>query len=93
MEAHALAASLQRSREQLRAELFSTEDPQGLMEGLMPRSAVMSFLLAPERRGLVLTVLGAAFAMAGRGGGLALGQVGLGRLLWSVLGMALRRRR
>jgi hypothetical protein len=92
MEAHALAASLQRSREQLRAELFSTDGPQGLIGGLVPRSAVMNFLLAPGRQGLVLAVLGALFAMAGRGGALS-GGLGIGRLLWSVLGLAMRRRR
>lgn len=90
MEAHTLAASLQRSREQLRAELFSTEDPQDLIAGLVPRSAVMSFLLAPGRRGLVVAVLGAVLAMVGRGGAV---RAGLGGLLWHVLGTALSRRR
>jgi len=92
MEAHEVAASLQRSREQLRAELFSTGDPEGSLDGLSPRSAIMNFLLAPERRGLVLAGLGAAFAIAGRGGALA-GPIGIGRLLWSLLGMTRSRRR
>jgi hypothetical protein len=52
----------------------------------------MNFLLAPERRGLVLAGLGAAFAIAGRGGALA-GSIGIGRLLWSLLGMTRSRGR
>jgi hypothetical protein len=93
MEAHTVAASLQRSREQIRAELFSAEDDGGPLAGLMPRSAIMGFLLAPERRGLVLATLGTVLALVGRGGVLqAAGVSGLSGMLWRLLGMALRRK-
>jgi len=94
MEAHTVAASLQRSREQIRAELFSGADQDGMLAGLVPRSAIMNFLLAPERRGLALATLGTLLALVGRGGAFKVAEAsGLGGLLWRLLSMALHRKR
>lgn len=89
MEAQAIAASLQRSREQIRAELLETGDDQDRLSGLEPRSAVMSFLLAPQRRGMVMNILEAVLSLTGRGKGSG---SGMGRLLWFLLALSLRRR-
>lgn len=94
METEALAASLQRSREQIRSELFSGGDHGGdRLAGLVPRSAIMSFLLAPERRGLMLTVLNTLISFTGRSRGASSGgSAGLRRLLWLLLALSFRRR-
>lgn len=95
METEALAASLQRSREQIRNELFPAAGPDGedSLAGLVPRSAVMSFLLAPGRRHLMLTVLSVLMAFAGRSrGGSRGGSAGWLRLLWLLPALAFRRR-
>jgi hypothetical protein len=94
MEAQALADSLQRSRDRLRAELFSADGEDTRLAGLVPRSAIMSFLLAPERRGLMLTALSTLMSFAGRArGGKAGGSSGMRRLMWMVLALWLGRRR
>ena len=94
MEAQALADSLQRSREQIRAELFSADGEDNRLAGLAPRSAIMSFLLAPERRGLMLTALSTLMSFAGRSrGGNRGGSSGLRRLMWMVLALWMGRRR
>ena len=91
-EAQAVAASLQRSREQIRAELLDRqEDGEDRLAGLVPRSAVMSFLLAPERRGLALAALGTVLAFSRRSREGA-GWMGVARLLWPLVGLAFRRR-
>jgi len=95
MEAEALAASLQRSREQIRSELLSDEGASGadLLAGLVPRSGIMSFLLAPERRGLMLTALSTLLSFAGRSRGRSGGGFGGWRsLLWLLPALFLRRR-
>jgi hypothetical protein len=94
MEAQALADSLQRSREQIRSELFSAEGEDTRLAGLVPRSAIMSFLLAPERRGLMLTALGTLMSFVGRSRGAnPSSSSGMRRLMWMFLALWLGRRR
>lgn len=93
MEAQALADSLHRSREQIRSELFSADGDDTRLAGLVPRSAIMSFLLAPERRGLMLTALSTLMSFAGRSrGGKPGGSSGMRRLMWMALALWLGRR-
>lgn len=93
MEAQALADSLQRSREQIRSELFSAGGEDTRLSGLVPRSAVMSFLLAPERRGLMLSALSTLMSFAGRSRGDSRDGSGMRRLMWMALALWLGRRR
>lgn len=58
MEEHATVISLQQSRARLRALLLGGARGAGEAD-VFPRSAVMRFVLDPDRRGMAMMVLGA----------------------------------